>query len=68
MSSMVLHDRIECHAPRNHTLYVPGLFGGFHVHPWRARYWSGAWVTDSGHIIRAYLDELLADKVREARR
>jgi hypothetical protein len=67
MSSMVLHDRIECHAPRDHVVIFSGLFGGVKVHPWKARYWSGSWCTDSGHIIRAYLDELLMDEIREAR-
>ena len=68
-TSKVLHDRVECHAPRWHTVVVHGLFGKhLHLYPWRARYWTGAWVTSSGHIIRAYLDEILMDEVREARR
>lgn len=35
--------------------------------PWPSRCWQGAWVTESGYIIRAWEDEVLADEVRRVR-
>jgi hypothetical protein len=43
------------------------MFGRLHIYPWPARYWEGAWVTESGHLIRAWLDEVLMDDIRAAR-
>ena len=34
---------------------------------WPARYWEGAWCTQSGHIIEAYLDDLHMEIVKEER-
>ena len=38
-----------------------------HRHPWPARYWQGAWLTESGYIIRSWMDEIHAADVLEAK-
>lgn len=51
------------------TIYgPPSPMGHREAHPWPARYWSGAWATPDGHIIRAWVDEVLWDDVLAARR
>lgn len=36
--------------------------------PWPQRFWHGAWLTESGHIIRVWVDDVHMDTVRQARR
>ena len=68
MSSVQLQEYTEHHAPSAFVGRERGyLFERDVAFPWPARYWQGAFVTDGGHVIRAWLDEVLMDAVRAAK-
>lgn len=59
-TSVLLRDPVERHDGLSYR-------AGRKVFAWESRYWQGAWVTSSGWVIRAYLDEFQMERVREAK-
>jgi hypothetical protein len=61
--------RWEGSVPLAHPEYqYPPKYSRWRGFVWANRFWTGAWCTVSGYIIRGYVDEVLADDVVLAKR